>query len=217
MGVEWSSALLPYIGGGVLGSAVTYGLTWVREHRRTVDSYRAPQRQAIGDILAAAHELRRCNLDASLAMADMIELIRQDQTPTDGTQLWATSSAQGDALLAAERAMLVGRLTIVDAPSWEALAVASAALDEVTSAIGSKAKAPPMKTADEIERYIDNLDALVEKYGDAVNALVIGATDRLSPAESIRNRRDRRAARRRLGERFPRPIEEQSIEGSEKS
>jgi hypothetical protein len=41
MGAEWLSAALPYIGGGVLGSAVTYGLTWVREHRRTLDSYRA--------------------------------------------------------------------------------------------------------------------------------------------------------------------------------
>jgi hypothetical protein len=201
---------------GAVGSSLTYVFTWWRERKRMQDAYRAPQRQAIADILAAAHELRRRNLDASLAMADMIELIRQDQTPTDGTQLWATSSAQGDALLAAGRAMLVGRLTIVDALSWEALAIATAALDEVTSAISSKASAPPMNTADEIEEHIDNLDALVEKYGDAVNALVLGAADRLSPAESIRNRRDRRAARRRLAERFPRPDESRSIEGPAK-
>jgi hypothetical protein len=202
---------------GAVGSSLTYAFTWWRERRRMQDAYRAPQRQAIGDILAAAHELRRRNLDASLAMADMIELIRQDQTPTDATQLWATSSAQGDALLAAQRAMLVGRLTIVDAPCWEAMGVATAALDEVTSAISSKIDAPPMKTADEIERHIDTLDALVEKYGDAVNALVLGAADRLSPAESLRNRRDRQAARRRLGERFPRPPEPPSVEGSPRS
>lgn len=201
---------------GAVGSSLTYAFTWWRERKRMQDAYRAPQRQAIGDILAAAHELRRRNLDASLAMADMIELIRQNKTPTDGTQLWATASAQGDALLDTERAMLVGRLVIVDAPSWEALAIASAALDEVTSAIRSKIDAPPMKTADELERHINNLDALVEKYGHAVNALVVGAADRLSPAESIRNRRDRRAARRRLGERFPHPIEAQSIERSQK-
>lgn len=187
---------------GAVGSSLTYLLTWWRERRRVLDGYRAPQRQAIGDILAAAHELRARNLDASLAFADLIELIRQDKLPPDGSQLWAATSASGDALLAAQRTILVGRLTIVDAPCWEALAVASAALDRVSSAIHSKIDEPPMQTPDEIERHIDNLDNLVEMYGDAVHALVLGAADRLSPAESIRNRRERRAARRRLSERF---------------
>lgn len=188
---------------GAVGSSLTYGFTWWREHKRMQDAYRAPQRQAIGDILAAAHELRRRNLDAAHAMEDMIELIRQDKMPTEASQLCATSSALGDAVLAAERAMLVGRLTIVDAPCWEGLAIASAALDDLTTVMRSKIDALPMDTVEEIEQYIDELDALIEKYGQAVNALVVGAADRLSPAESTRNRRDRRAARRRLSERFP--------------
>jgi hypothetical protein len=54
--MSWISAALPYVGGGVLGSAVTYSLTWFREHRRTADAYRAPQRLAIGDIVTATHQ-----------------------------------------------------------------------------------------------------------------------------------------------------------------
>ncbi|UQX12612.1 hypothetical protein [Candidatus Mycobacterium methanotrophicum] len=54
--MTWLSAALPYVGGGVLGAALTYALTWVRERRRILDAYRAPQRQATGDIVAAAHE-----------------------------------------------------------------------------------------------------------------------------------------------------------------
>jgi hypothetical protein len=75
---DWINAALPYVGGGVLGSAVTYGLTWVREHRRTLDSYRAPQRHAIGDILAAAHEFQLSLLEWRRAMTDLIEVMRQD-------------------------------------------------------------------------------------------------------------------------------------------
>ncbi|AYJ06359.1 hypothetical protein MAA44156_03430 [Mycobacterium avium subsp. avium] len=62
--MTWLSAALPYVGGGVFGAAVTYGLTWVRERRRTLDAYRAPQRQAIGDIVAATHELMLRELES---------------------------------------------------------------------------------------------------------------------------------------------------------
>lgn len=183
---------------GAVGSSLTYGLTWWREHRRLQDAYRAPQRRAIGEIIAAAHDLRRRNLDASLAMADMLELVRQGKTPSDGQQIWATSSALGDAILDAQRAMLVGQLTIIDAPCWEALGIASAALDKLRSVMNAKIDAPPMETVEEIEQYVDQLDALAKQYGDAVSAIVVAAADRLSPAESIRNRRDRQAARHRL-------------------
>ena len=49
--------ILTVICSGIAGSAFTYGLTWVRERRRTNDAYRAPQRVAIGDIVAATYEL----------------------------------------------------------------------------------------------------------------------------------------------------------------
>ncbi|MGV0750854.1 hypothetical protein [Mycolicibacter minnesotensis] len=72
--------------------------------------------------------------------------------------------------------------------------------------MNAKVDAPPMETVEEIEQYLDELDALAKQYGEAVSALVVAAADRLSPAESIRNRRDRRAARHRLAERFPSPM-----------
>jgi hypothetical protein len=50
--VTWTQ-VLPYIGSGALGGIVTFGLNWAREQRRVADAYRAPQRHAIGEILAA--------------------------------------------------------------------------------------------------------------------------------------------------------------------
>src|ERR1700687_2835544 len=101
----WISAALPYIGGGVLGAAVTYGLTWIREHRRTLDAYRAPQRQAIGDIVAATHDFMLRELESRTAQTEVIQHIRQDVTPTGQLmgQLMATGAALGKASLDAER------------------------------------------------------------------------------------------------------------------
>jgi len=42
--LTWLPEALKYIGSGALGA---YVLTWARERRRTLDAYRAPQRQAI--------------------------------------------------------------------------------------------------------------------------------------------------------------------------
>ena len=102
MGAEWLSAALPYIGGGVLGSAVTYGLTWVREHRRTLDAYRAPQRHAIGEILAAAHEFQLRLLEWRRVMSDLTEEMRADRTdnlPTISAELRQSESAYAVAML----------------------------------------------------------------------------------------------------------------------
>jgi len=69
--MTWLSAALPYVGGGVFGAAVTSGLTWVRERRRTLDAYHAPQRQAIGDIVADTHELMVRELESRTAQSDL--------------------------------------------------------------------------------------------------------------------------------------------------
>jgi hypothetical protein len=57
---SWLPEALKYIGSGALGA---YALTWARERRRTLDAYRAPRRQAIGEILTATHAVMMCELE----------------------------------------------------------------------------------------------------------------------------------------------------------
>jgi len=45
--MTWLSAALPYVGGGVFGAAVAFGLTWVPERRRTLDAYALPENPAL--------------------------------------------------------------------------------------------------------------------------------------------------------------------------
>ncbi len=202
--MTWLSAALPYAGGGVFGAAVTYGLTWVRERRRTLDAYRAPQRQAMGDIVAATHALMLHELESRTTQTEMIQHIRQDVLPSGQLvgQLWAAAAALGRATLDAERALQIGRLTIVDAPCWEAMGAAYVALNSLRRAMAARVGAPEMRSPEEIDQYVENIRVLANQYNQSVLALVIAAADRISPAETICNRRRRRAARRRLGERF---------------
>jgi hypothetical protein len=202
--MTWLSAALPYVGGGVLGAAVTYGLTWVRERRRTLDAYRAPQRQAIGDIVVATHELMLRELESRTTQTEVIQHIRRDVLPTAQLvgQLMATAAALGKATLDAERALQIGRLTIVDAPCWEAMGAAYVTLNTLRRAMAARVDAPDMQSPEEIEHYVEGIKVLAEQFNQSVLALVVAAADRVSPAETICNRRRRRAARRRLGERF---------------
>lgn len=75
----WISTALPYLGGAAFGAALTYGLTWLRERRRTLDAYRAPQRRAIAEIVAATHEYMSCELEQRTLMEDLIRHIRENR------------------------------------------------------------------------------------------------------------------------------------------
>jgi hypothetical protein len=71
---------LKYLTGAALGAVATFGLNWRREHRRSLDTYRAPQRQAISDILAANFEFQARELElrmAQLELADRIAHLQQ--------------------------------------------------------------------------------------------------------------------------------------------
>lgn len=76
------------------------------------------------------------------------------------------------------------------------------ALDSLRRAMAARVDASDMESPDEIEHYVEDIKVLANRYNQSVLDLVIAAADRVSPAETMRNRRRRRAARRRLGERF---------------
>ncbi|UEA48862.1 hypothetical protein LK468_11440 [Mycobacteroides abscessus] len=53
------SAIALAVGGGLAGSALTYALTWLREYRRSMDLFRAPQREAIANLGSPTSRLDR--------------------------------------------------------------------------------------------------------------------------------------------------------------
>lgn len=200
---SWISAALPYVGGGVLGALFTWGLTWVRERRRTLDAYRAPQRAAIGEIVAAAHQFLMCEVESQSVFTDCIESIRQDPdaVPTVGQQLKPSMGAMQAALLAVERAFQVGALAIVDAKCWEALGAAYAELTRLRNFFVEEGE-HELANADELEQYVNNMKRFARGLDESVTLLVRAAVDRVSPAETRLNRLRRRRARNRLGERY---------------
>jgi hypothetical protein len=196
------AAVLSAIGGGIAGSAFTYGLSWVRERRRTLDAYRSPQRQALGEIITTTYALMMRELDQRLAMTDLIKQLRKDeQSEMDAERMTAALTGLGGAFLDVERAFRIGALTIVDPPCWEAMGSAYFKFRELGSAFRSGGAAE-MQTIEDVEQYIEVIQGHTSEFGKSVDALTPAANNRLSPAETRWNRWRRRAARRRLGEHY---------------
>jgi hypothetical protein len=223
--MTWLSEAQKYLAsgvlGGVLGSGVTYGLTFPRERRRTRDAYRAPQRQAIGEILTATHALMLRELEMRTAMTPMVQQIRQLREQEDldvpgeqliaaikamGAQLQAAMASLGSARLDADRAFAIGTLTIVDPPCWEAMGAAYIELDQIRSAMQAGA-ATEMQTVEEIEQYTQTVADHATRFNQGVSALVRAAQNRVSPAETLANPWRRHRARRRLGKCYQQPQE----------
>lgn len=216
--MTWLPETLKYIGSGALGAAVSWGLSWVREHRRTVDAYRTPQRQAIGEIIAPTHALMMRELEMRTGMTELVEQIRQIRQQEDldvpgeqliaavvamGEKLMAAIPAMGSALLDVERAFLIGTLTIIDAPCWEAMGAAAIEFEKIRSVM-QVGGATEMQTIEEVEQYVGAVAGHAREFNKGVSALVLAANDRLSPADTRWNRWRRRRARRRLGKGYQR-------------
>ncbi|MDX1873553.1 hypothetical protein SBI67_15630 [Mycolicibacterium sp. 120266] len=182
---------------GAVGSLLTYAFTWWREHRRMQDANRAPQRQAIGDILAAAHELQLRVLNWRRVLTDLIDEIRQDRAnnlPAISMQIHEVETAYATALLGMRRALEVGSLSVVDVRCWQELVVVAAAFARFDGGTGIG----QIASADAAEQFVSRLGERSDQLRVAVSTLVKTANDRVTPAESRRNRRQRRKAQRQL-------------------
>jgi hypothetical protein len=200
--VTWLSAALPYIGGGVLGSAATYGLSWARERRRSLDAYRAPQREAIGDIVTAAYEYMLRGLEQRMLMTDLVEQIRTDTHLVSVDKFRSATRAAGAAYLGADRSFQIASLVIVDAQCWKAMVTAYAELERLRAALEN---APEVHNPDDVEQHVRTIADHDAQFRSGVGKLVRAAYERVSPAESRCNRRQKRQAQRELGELFRQP------------
>lgn len=220
-----SPAWVAIIIGGVVGSALTYALTWFREHRRTTDAYRAPQRQAIGGIITATCELLLRDSDLREAMTDLVNQglaqpgqfgdrlewlmterhpMREVQPQPPVTQplpllehLEAVASGMNRAVLGVDRAFRVGRLTIVDPRCYEAMAVAYNEFLGLKGAFGDRPE-----SADDMARMTADIHRYAKQLDGHVDDLVLVAYQRVSPVQSVWNRVRRREVRRSLDARY---------------
>lgn len=186
---------------GAVGSSLTYAFTWWRERRRMQDAYRAPQRQAIGDILASAHEFQLRALNWRRALTDLIAEIRQDRAdnlPTISAEIREKESAYAEALMGMRRAFEVGSLTVVDVRCWQEMVVAVSAFSRFD--VGVAEVGVVITSADEAEQFVAQNEECAKQLRVAVSALVKTANERVTPVASRRARRQRRSAQRQLAE-----------------
>jgi len=179
---------------GAVGSSLTYAFTWWREHKRIQDAYRAPQRQAIGDIVAAAHELQLRALNWRRVLTDLIDEIRQDRAdnlPAISAQIRETESAYAAALLGMRRAFDVGSLTVMDVRCWQEMVVAAAAFSRFDDR-------PQIQSADDAEQFVARMEEHAQQLRAAVAGLVRTANERVAPMDNLGNRRQRRIAQRQV-------------------
>ncbi|OBB94976.1 hypothetical protein [Mycobacterium sp. 852002-40037_SCH5390672] len=212
--MTWLPEALKYIGSGALGA---YVLTWARERRRTRDAYRAPQREAIGEIRTATNSFMLRELDTRTAMTEMTQHVRhlmaQGQaadsaqviaaTKAMGERLQTAMAAMGATLLDVDCAFSIGTLTIVDPPCFEAMGAAYIEFDAVGRSM-RYGGATEMRSIEEIDQYTANLHHCATEFNKSVGALVRAAQSRVSPAEAFTNPWRRRGARRRLDEYYQR-------------
>jgi hypothetical protein len=200
------STILTVIGGGIAGSALTYGLTWLRERRRTTDAYRAPQRAAIGEISAATYELTM----RVFAWRDELESLanegegKPDRT-IDGAHQEDTFIQVQRALLGVQQAFQIGRLTVVDAECYEAMGEAFYFFTKLGGALSGYDELTPTAETPTAENLLETLASIVTFVRDLnryVVTLVEAGQKRLSPMQTWVNKRRRAAVTKRLDAKY---------------
>jgi hypothetical protein len=196
--MAWT-AVLPSIGGGLVGASLTYGLTWLRERRRTLDAYRAPQRAAVSDIMTATNGLMVQELASRTQLTRYLERIGQPgqsrgPSPFDDPTT-SPVAVLGNATIDVERAFRIGSLNIVDAPCWQAMGVAYTELSRLRTMMAGPHH---IKTVGDVEQYVKTVNELALNMSKAVTELVLIASQRVTPAENLWNRRQRDAIRQQF-------------------
>jgi hypothetical protein len=180
--------------GGAAGGAVTYGTTWYREYRRSAEGYRYPQRQAVGDIVAAKSELVAAGSLSALAVSDESRRgANWGGKPgvIDAGRITEPMNAARSAADNLLRALELARIVVVDPQCRQAR-------DEVTSAVDAVgnllARGNPRNFVD-VELYLVDIDSALTALDDSVKHLVDVSEDRLGLVVTfgtrIRRLRDR--------------------------
>jgi hypothetical protein len=198
------ATILTVVGGGFAGSALTYGLTWLRERRRSIDAYRAPQRLAIAEIVAATNELIVCEGTFRQVAGQLIDYyvdsgIDSGEKPSV-PELWATVNQLSRSFLGVAKAFQVGQITVVDAQCFEAMGEAFNKFIQIRATADQLGKSG--FGVEDVRRLRAALEASTQQLSNDVDDLVGVAREQLSPLQGWHNQRRREQARQRLGAQY---------------
>lgn len=199
MRATWHTSGMTFIGvptplwGGIIGSGLTYVATYLRERRKLDDAYRTPQREVIGKVVAASHELKVC-------ASDMVDQAGLTGRQTSDDAALSSIRAFERAILGLEEAFAVGKITVVDAACYEQMQVAYNEYSQLRrrTNFGEMVQNPAgsfTQFITDLSRYSDILDAEVVK-------LVNISKDKLSPTQTRKNKAQIKAAQKRLWAKY---------------
>lgn len=169
---------LSVVAGGAAGGVITYALSWYREYRRSAEGYRFPQRQAVGDIVAAKSEL--IAMGALSVVAVDVETKRGTWAGQPGGAIDAARIAgpMNDARSAADdllRALELARIVVADPRCRRARDEVNSALEAVSEVL---ARGNPRNFV-EAALYGDDMRPTLVALDHAVTDLVDVSEDRL--------------------------------------
>jgi hypothetical protein len=183
-----SASWLSIVGGGVVGALLAFLLTWYREHRRSAEAYRAPQRLAVADIVATTNELvTRGALAAEAIFAELVDggLVRSSGLGTIDTN--RIGPPMNDVRRAASDlvgALDLGRIVVVEPECRKALDAANEAMSPVKRFLGQ----PNPETFVHLPFYKDHLAGIILNLEARVDHLVDASEYRLGPVVSLGTR-----------------------------
>jgi hypothetical protein len=195
------ATILTVIGAGIAGSALTYALTWLRESRRSKDANRAPQRAAIAEIVEATYELTL----RVFAFRDACEeRARQGEGETfrrvSDAELEELTNQARRALFGVGRAFHIGRMTVVDAECYEAMAAAFNNFSKLQETLEGVAEMAP--TAPNMREKMASIVLFTGGLNRGTVMLVKAAQKRLSPVQTWWNKWRREEVRQRLEAKY---------------
>jgi hypothetical protein len=191
------STILNAVGGGFAGGALTWGLTWLREHRRTTDAYRAPQREAIAGIVAAGYDLQLA-VQATCEAFEIAADWEESKIPQQIANLHIDNLGDRPqrALLNIGTAFNVGRITVADAECYEAMGKAFNNFAQLQEELKGVGKVEPI--AANLRPRITSMRTYTTDLNKDIFALVRAAQKHLAPVQTWRNKRKRTEVRKRL-------------------
>jgi hypothetical protein len=181
--MSWQTAAF----GALAGSSVTYVLTWYREHRRSAEMYRTPQRNAVGDIVEATNELViRSALAAAAIDAEFArgEWVRRPGGAIDTNRIGPPLHDLRCAASRLIRALDLGRIVLVDPTCSRVLNSADEQMSRLKSFLGQ----PNPRNFVRAPLYEKDLVALIADQEASVDHLLSVSATRLGPVPTFGTR-----------------------------
>jgi hypothetical protein len=182
------------VGGGLVGSGVTYCLTLWRERRKVLDAYRAPQREVISGLIAATHDF----VIAEGLLSYELERDAESEYDVPNPELDPAAAAFHRARYDLDKAFQGCRLAIVDADCYRAMGIANNNYIPMRRLFQRALEG----NRHEMKAICAELDEFAARLLREVNALVPIAQEHLAPTQNLWNRLRRRQVSKELHEKY---------------